>query len=198
MHDFLKNKEFIHQGKTFVIKEAQDTDLDQIVESLNQTYSIWKHLGIQGFNRDKVKSYMNEDGMLVWSQSDKKFCGALCLRDAQIELIGNIIHVHRATRIDKAKINDPDFYYKKIQNRKIVYGYSLAIFPEFSKTGVGLSFIDFCWQIFKSKGYEGGLLETAKESDWLIEWYKKLGFKIIAESSEPRLGVTTVMMMIEL
>ena len=61
----------------------------------------------------------------------------------------------------------------------IVFIKGLSVFQTRRKEGYGTEIMGCCEAVAKKEGYTFLQLSVNKEQDWLVEWYKHLGFVII-------------------
>lgn len=79
-------------------------------------------------------------------------------------------------------------------NKKQAYLWNLQVIEEYRKCGIARQLIDMVCRYAKIRGCKEISLEwEAKESDgWVLDWYKRLGFKADFEEKDTPFSITLV------
>lgn len=185
----------IHDQETLLLKKIKSSDeIEQATTILNNAFSHWANLGFKPQTEELTRQYLIPDGYAVFN-SNVQMIGTVCLRKAEPTFKEHTIIIPRAHKIDQAELYDKENFIKSIQEKTLLYGYGFAVDPQFSGSGIGQSLVIAFEHTAKKSGYHGAILETGKDALWLVEWYKKIGFEIFAESDPKLKKIKTVMLL---
>jgi len=190
----LVGTQFVHNDQTYEIRKPHKEDLPLLANMINTAYAMWNHLGRGEQSQETIESFLMQDGLVVHQAKTGKPCGTLCMRDAAPEIKGNKIFIHRAERIDEATLLEPEKTALSFQGKKFAGFYGLSVDPSLARSGLGLSILTHCFYKIQSAGFDGVLLETGKDTGWLVAWYERLGCKMIGEGLLHGTDIRTVMM----
>lgn len=145
-----------HRGMDYTIRTAQMSDVSQIRILVNHAY---KELAERGLNY--TATYQDE--AITKSRMSK---GETFVLSDQNEIIGTVLF--------------------SMQNyftlRNSGYVSQLAISPKFKRCGLGSLLMSLCEDLARSRGLEAIQLDTAKSAIHLVNWYTKLGYKMVGET----------------
>jgi ribosomal protein S18 acetylase RimI-like enzyme len=189
------NSSFTHDEQSYYLRKPVQEDMPYVTSMMNEAFSIWSYLGRGSQSEEIISLFMLEDGFLVFSQEDDSVCGTICMREAQIKISDGEIYVNRAHRVDHATLFDVNEITTLIQNKKFHYLYGLSVKPELAKSGLGRAIAYHVMKESQQAGFDGVMLETGKDTGWLVELYQREGFKIIGEGVLEGANVRTVIML---
>lgn len=145
-----------HNNQHYMFRLAQDSDVSQIRTLLNEAY---KEHADKGLNY--TATYQDE------AETRKRMAkGRTFVLLLNKEVVGTILYYER----------------NEITGRKSAYLEQFAIAPKLKGLGLGSIIMDFCEQLANDEKYEAIQLNTAQPATHLVEWYKRRGYKIVAET----------------
>jgi ribosomal protein S18 acetylase RimI-like enzyme len=188
----LNQFELTHRGETLRAEKILPSRVEEAAGVLNRAFAIWADAGFKPHSIELATSYLLPDGYAV-IDSNNQIVGTFCVREARPRLEGDTVVIGRAHRVDRAKLHDKERFLGFTRHRSLIYCYGFSVDPERGKAGLGRALLRGFERTAIRSGHHGFMLETAKESTWLVDWYKKLGFEVVGESEQasPR----TIMML---
>lgn len=145
-----------HNNQHYMFRLASDSDVPQIRTLLNESY---KELADMGLNY--TASYQDEE------ETRKRMAkGRTFVLLSGKEIVGTILYYPR----------------NEITGKNSAYLEQFAISPKLKRSGLGSIIMDFCEQLANDEKYEAIQLNTAQPATHLVEWYKRRGYKIVAET----------------
>ncbi len=186
--------QFVHNNQKYDIKEFRKEDLLFLTNMINAAFAMWCHLGRGLQSPETIESYLSNDGFIIHNADTGISCATVCLKEADPKIEGDQICIKRAQRLDEATLFEPAKITRDFKGKKFVYFYCLSVDPSLARSGLGKAILEHCFHIIQSAGYDGMMLETGKETGWLVKWYERLGFQTIGEGILPNTNVRTVMM----
>lgn len=160
------------------VRRVQERDLSTLVRLLNKAYSMWENLELDTlvYSRQSIQADFLKYGYVI--VESKKVIGCFCLRAQKVRVQGNYLCVVRATEKDMGYVSKANA--DRFQNKKIAYLYKLAVHPNRTRSGIGSEALRTVGHLTRKFNCDGILLETALETRWLVSWYRRLGFRIVA------------------
>lgn len=150
------NNWLIHGNTKYEISLAEERHVPSLRLLLNSAY---KELADRGLNY--TATFQDEAETLKQIRSGRAY-----LFFDQDRLIGTI------------NIREENWF----TNRNSAYLGKFAVLPSLKKNGLGGKIMVFAEALALSEGYESLQLDTAKPAEHLVNWYQKLGYKIIGET----------------
>lgn len=190
----LLNAEFQFNNKTYKFCKPAQSHLPDIVSLINRANLTWAHLGIKDQSPQVIESYVMVDGVIICEVNSNTPCAVICVRETAPIINGEQIIIKCPHRENTATLGESKNFLNQLHHNKFLFSYSFAVEPEMAKKGFGSTMVEYCYSAINKQGYDGFMLETGKDADWLVEWYKKLGFQIIGEGTIKSLGTNTVLM----
>lgn len=184
---------FTHEGHAYQIRAAQKSDLLKLTDLFNGAFSMWKNIGIAKRTPEEIERYSFEDCQVVIDSDSGEMTASFCVREAQPKIVNGEILVERSHKTDSAKLLDEERVKSTILGKRFLYLYGLTVDPRLAKQGLGLAIGKVIYVSAMAEGYNGFMLETGKDTGWLVEWYKRIGFEVIGEGLS-KTGTRTVMM----
>lgn len=68
-----------------------------------------------------------------------------------------------------------------LPNQAVIKG--LMVFTTMQRKGIGTELINICHMIARENGCSFLQLSVTRDKEWLVEWYERFGFTIIAQDS---------------
>lgn len=145
-----------HNNQHYMFRLAQDSDVPQIRTLLNEAYKEYVDKGL-----NYTATYQDED------ETRKRMAkGRTFVLVSGKEIVGTILYYER----------------NEFTGKKSAYLEQFAIAPKLKGSGLGSIIMDFCEQLANDEKYEAIQLNTAQPATRLVEWYKRRGYKIVAET----------------
>lgn len=138
-----------------ILRTASEADVPSIRKLVNSAY---KELSDMGLNY--TATYQNEEK--TWERMSK---GTAFVLEIDSLICATIL------------LGKENHFTKK----NTAYISQFAVSPELKKSGLGSFLMAHCEQKAKSSGFEGVQLDTAIPATHLVNWYLKLGYKIVSE-----------------
>jgi len=175
-------------------RAATVNDLPRLTQLFNAAFAMWSGLGIREMTPEQVELYLLEDCQLVFDAQTSAVIASICAREVEPKIKSGEIFVERSNKTDSAKLFDEAGTLKVIKGKRILYLYGLAVDPRLVKKGLGYAVGEAIHDYAVTSGYDSLMLETGKDTDWLVDWYKREGFEVIGEG-RLKSGTDTVMML---
>jgi ribosomal protein S18 acetylase RimI-like enzyme len=176
-----------------IVKITADS-LEQATAVVQRAFAMWADSGFKPQSAELVASYLLPDGYAA-VDSSQQVIATFCVRDARPQLEADTVAIRRAHRLDRARLYSKDGFRRLVTDKSFVYFYGFAVDPLHGRAGLGKALLAELEQAIKKLGYHGLMLETGKDSRWLVEWYERLGFEVIGESDPEISPARTVMML---
>lgn len=144
-----------HNNQHYIFRLALEGDVPQIRSLLNAAY---KEHADKGLNY--TATYQDE------GETRKRMAkGRTFVLLSGTEIVGTILFYER----------------NEFTGKRSAYLEQFAISPKLKGTGLGSIIMDFCEQLANDEKYEAIQLNTAQPATHLVDWYKRRGYKIVAE-----------------
>jgi hypothetical protein len=185
----------LKSGQAVIISMAEEDDVETVTELIHLAFEVWKKKGLD-------LSPMHQ----TLEQTQKHLVGkGLILKDSQQKIIGTI-------SFDIAFIktsNDKYLFYEgdqnpipyqrnsnlNISNSRFLVFKKFAIHPNSSRIGLGLLVLKMAEQMAHDLKFEGVILETVQEANWLFDWYKNENYQTIGYYTYPSRPIETLLML---
>jgi predicted N-acetyltransferase YhbS len=178
------------------LRQAQPEDIPKTTELIHSAFEVWKARGL------RLSPMFQNDESTRSHLTGKGFVG--------LDSSGNILVTfstdHGALRKTDSAIveffegKDPALPFKSISTapidpaRKYIVFKKFAVSPTVANRGVGVKVYNLFERSVRAQDYDGVIIETVREADWLFAWYLKLGFRQMGEYQYPGSPVMTVLM----
>lgn len=171
------------EAQDLYVSSAAYEDVADATALINLAYSIWKPLGFKpgSITEENVASYFVSDG-ITYRDGNGKLVGVICRRDAVLSIDGKKFTVERPNETGIGQLDEKVITAAKLQKMRLRYVYGLAVDPALGKQGIGYYILNSAAETAEGDGYSGLLGETTRDAKWLLEWYKKTGWKVIGSS----------------
>jgi hypothetical protein len=82
-----------------------------------------------------------------------------------------------------------------LPNGRLLIFKKAAVRSDLAASGLGAQFYQLAEGWGRTNGFDGMILETVREAEWLYNWYSRLGFQPIGNYQYPGSKVETILML---
>ncbi len=163
-------------------RKAEVGDVGPTTELMKSAFKLWEPIGFDtsALTEATVASFLVRDGYAL-EDSRKRIVGSVCINFGKPKLAGLEMTMNRAHRTDATTLSNPSLI-PYLAKGTFGYFYSLAVDPNYGKSGLGQSILNFFESESRRRKCIGVLLETAQKTGWLVEWYERSGFQLIGHN----------------
>lgn len=190
LRPFSLEQEFTLNDKRYFIRKGEKQDIHEATRIYNLAYAVWKDAGfvLKEKTKAEVAVFLTLEGYVV-TNINNEVVACASVRPVIPKIQDNIISITRAAKTDLGNLMLPF----EVPPGDCLYFYGLCIDPRLVNQGMGAKLIEMGLTRAKQLGFSNCFLETGLET-WLVDWYKKLGFRLIAQNELPVEKLHTIIM----
>lgn len=197
MSKFSLLQEFELNKTKYLIRKGSEKDLSKATSIINLAYNMWLEKGFKSHDKTipEVGEFFLPDGYVV-EDGNGEVVATSCIRSFTPRFEDESIIIDKPNSINKGKLLNTTFKDGHLFDQSVFF-YSLAVSPRLWGKGFGRKLFEIRLQCASQLGFRNSFLETGMET-WLVGWYEKMGYRIIAQESVPNSKLHTVIMHKEL
>jgi predicted N-acetyltransferase YhbS len=183
-----------NESKVFVAT-ANTEDIEPVTQLIRNAFEVWKQKGL-----DLSPMYQTS------AQTQKHLIGkGLVVKDENSNIIGTVsfeigriqptLNKNMFYEGDQESVPYSREFDLALTDAKFLIFKKIAVHPNLSRTGLGKAILHMAEVIAHQYHFDGILLETVQDADWLYDWYLNEDFKIIGTYTYPSRPLQTVLML---
>jgi predicted N-acetyltransferase YhbS len=184
---------------TFSIRPGTPEDVPEATLLIHEAFEMWKQEGLKLSpmyqSEETTAKHLVTQGYVVHDHA-QNMVGTFSLDSSRLTIDSEAIAVFREgtsamplnfTLLEAGKA------FANCDNKLLVFK-KAAVRPVHSNQGLGRAMYEFAENFGKQNGYDGIVIETVQNAEWLYRWYLDLGFTPIGKYIYPSSAVETILM----
>lgn len=194
---FTLNSKFVsRRGIEILVRPAGPADVLGVTELIHDAFEVWKRRGLKlnpmFQTEEQTARHLLESGFVAVTSSGEMV--------GTFSLDHGVVEPPRAGFLHFLEGSDPEIAFVcennsigKIPDKLLVFK-KAAVKQQWASSGVGTTLYQLAEDFARDNGFGGMVLETTRETDWLFNWYVRLGFTPVGSHRYPKSDLDTVLL----